>query len=127
MYILITILIIVVCVLLGAVVLIQNPKGGGLSSSFGGMSQQLLGARRSTDVVEKLTWGFAGALLFLCLSTTFFIDKRAIQKKESLPKSEIEQMQMNQPFTPSAMPAAPQQSTQEPAQQPAEAPANPGN
>lgn len=115
MYVLITILIIVVCVLLAAVVLIQNPKGGGLSSSFGGVSQQLLGARRSTDVVEKLTWGFAIALIFLCLSTSFFIDKRAVQKKEQLPKSEIEQMQMNAPVIPSTAPvqqptqAAPQQ------------------
>ena len=55
MYAFVTILIVVVCVLLGAVVLIQNPKGGGLSSSFGGVGQQLLGARRSTDIVEKLT------------------------------------------------------------------------
>ncbi|MBL0308318.1 MAG: preprotein translocase subunit SecG [Bacteroidetes bacterium] len=112
MYILVTILIIVACILLTAVVLIQNPKGGGLSSSFGGVSQQLLGARRSTDVVEKLTWGFAIALMVLCLSTTFFIDKKAVLKKEQLPKSEIEQMQMSQPFAPTATPPAGQGSVQ---------------
>ena len=92
MYAFVTILIIVVCVLLGAVVLIQNPKGGGLSSSFGGVGQQLLGARRSTDVVEKLTWGFAVGLIVLCLSTSFFVDKKTV-KKEAVQKSEIEQME----------------------------------
>ena len=90
----VTILIILVCVLLGLVVLIQNPKGGGLNASFGGVGQQLLGARRSTDVVEKSTWGFAAALLILCFSTAFFIDKKTT-KKDVLPKSEVEMMQMN--------------------------------
>lgn len=98
MYAFITILIILVCILLGAVVLIQNPKGGGLSASFGGVGQQLLGARRSTDVVEKLTWGFAIALIVLCLSTSFFVDKHASTKKDQLPKSEVEQQQMNKGF-----------------------------
>ncbi len=92
MYAFVTILIVVVCVLLGAVVLIQNPKGGGLSSSFGGVGQQLLGARRSTDIVEKLTWGFAIGLIVLCLSTSFFVDKKSV-KKEAVQKSEIEQME----------------------------------
>jgi preprotein translocase subunit SecG len=92
MYSFITILIIIVCALLGAVVLIQNPKGGGLSASFGGVGQQLLGARRSSDVVEKLTWGFAVALIVLCLSTSFFVDKNVTTSKE-VQKSEIEQNQ----------------------------------
>ncbi len=110
MYVFITILIIVVCVLLGAVVLIQNPKGGGLSASFGGVGQQLLGAKRSTDVVEKLTWGLAFALIFLCLSSTLFVGKKgSTAKKDALPKSEIEQMQMAKPGQfPTAPPTAPQ-------------------
>jgi preprotein translocase subunit SecG len=92
MYAFITILIVIICALLGAVVLIQNPKGGGLNASFGGVGQQLLGARRSTDVVEKLTWGFAVGLIVLCLSTSFFVDKKFV-KKEAAQKSEIEQME----------------------------------
>ncbi len=116
MYVFVTILIIVVCVLLGAVVLIQNPKGGGLSASFGGVGQQLLGARRSTDVVEKLTWGLAFALIFLCLSTTFFVGKKVATTKEALPKSEIEQMQ--KPFS-GGIPSTPAAPTQgQPAPQP---------
>lgn len=92
MYAFITILIVVVCVLLGAVVLIQNPKGGGLNASFGGVGQQLLGARRSTDVVEKLTWGFAVGLIVLCLSTSFFVDRKVVTKTAG-EKSEIERME----------------------------------
>lgn len=98
MYVFITILVIVVCVLLGATVLIQNPKGGGLNASMSGVGQQLLGARRSTDVIEKLTWGFAVALIVFCLSTSFFVEKGKATKKDVVQKSEIEQMQMNQPF-----------------------------
>ena len=73
MYEAITVIIILVCILLGAIVLIQNPKGGGLSATFGQAGNQLLGFQRSTDIVEKWTWGLAIGLLVLCLSTTAFI------------------------------------------------------
>lgn len=49
-----TILIAINCVLLMAVVLIQNPKGGGVDSNFGGAAaNQMFGAAKSTDFVEK--------------------------------------------------------------------------
>src|SRR5580704_8309902 len=120
MYAFITILIVIVCALLGLVVLIQNPKGGGLNATFGGVGQQLLGARRSTDVVEKLTWGFAAALIFLCLSSSFFVDKKALAKKEEVQKSEIEKNVASQPFSGGGnFPAPTQQPTQPgPQQQP---------
>jgi len=122
MYALITVLVIVVCVLLGAVVLVQNPKGGGLNASFGGVGQQLLGARHSTDIVEKLTWGFAVGLIVLCLSTSFFVDKKAV-KKEAVQKSEIEQMEASkggafQNTAPAAAPTQQAPAQQQPAQQP---------
>jgi preprotein translocase subunit SecG len=47
--------------------MVQNPKGGGLSSSFGGDSQQMGGVIKSTDVLENSTWFLAGALLLLIL------------------------------------------------------------
>ena len=56
----------IVCVLLILVVLIQDSKGGGLSSSFGA-SNQILGVRKTTDFLEKATWVFAIGLLVLCL------------------------------------------------------------
>lgn len=124
MYIFITILAIVAAILVGAIVLIQNPKGGGLSGSFGGVGQQLLGARRSTDVIEKLTWGFAAALLFFCLTSAFFVDRSAVNKADALPKSEIEQQQMKNGFNTAPAQGQGMGSTPQPAQQPAEAPAN---
>jgi preprotein translocase subunit SecG len=57
---------IIVCILLGAIVLIQNPKGGGLSSNFSG-SSQLLGVQKTGDILEKGTWILAISLMVLSL------------------------------------------------------------
>lgn len=74
MYALIISIIILVALLLILVVLAQNPKGGGLSSQFGGSgAQQIMGVKKTGDLLEKLTWGFAVAMLVLTLSTNFFI------------------------------------------------------
>jgi preprotein translocase subunit SecG len=69
------ILIILSSIILGVIVLIQNPKGGGLSSSLGGFSNQLMGVKQTTDVLEKGTWLFAGIIGILCLTSTLFIPK----------------------------------------------------
>ncbi|MCB0530115.1 MAG: preprotein translocase subunit SecG, partial [Saprospiraceae bacterium] len=61
------VLIACVSVMLMAAVLIQNPKGGGIDATFGGQAQQLFGAARSTDFIEKATWVLAGALVVLCV------------------------------------------------------------
>ena len=64
----ITVLTSLVCVMLMGVVLIQNPKGGGVDATFGGQaSNQIFGAAKSTDFIEKLTWGLAIALFVLCI------------------------------------------------------------
>lgn len=73
-----TILIAIISVLLMLVVLIQNPKGGGVDSTFGGQgANQLFGAARSTDLVEKTTWGLAILLVVLCIITTIIISNTA--------------------------------------------------
>lgn len=74
MVLLLTILIAFISVLLILVILIQNPKGGGVSSSFGGSqtTNQLIGAANSTDMLEKVTWGLASSLLILCLASGVF-------------------------------------------------------
>ena len=77
MYGVIVTLILVVAILLILVVLAQNPKGGGLSSQFGGSgSTQLMGVKKTGDLLEKLTWGFAIALLVLSISTNFVIPEQ---------------------------------------------------
>ena len=72
---LLTILIAMVCILLMAVVLIQNPKGGGVDSTFGGQgAKQMFGAAKSTDLIEKITWGLAIALFVLCIITAIVVN-----------------------------------------------------
>src|SRR5580698_7909917 len=67
MYLVLVILAVVVCVLLGAIVLIQNPKGGGLTSNFSS-SSQLMGVQKTGDFLEKGTWILAISLMVLCLA-----------------------------------------------------------
>jgi preprotein translocase subunit SecG len=75
MLILFGILVIIASVVLGLIVLIQNPKGGGLSASLGGFSNQLMGVKQTTDVLEKGTWVFAAIVGILCLVSPAFIPK----------------------------------------------------
>lgn len=65
-----TVLIALICVLLMGAVLIQNPKGGGVDATFGGaQANQMFGAAKSTDFIEKVTWYLAIALFVLCIIT----------------------------------------------------------
>ncbi|MBA2745349.1 MAG: preprotein translocase subunit SecG [Flavisolibacter sp.] len=73
MTVLFLILIILASVVLSLIVLVQNPKGGGMAGSLGGISNQFMGVKQTTDVLEKGTWLFAGIIGLLCLLSTFFI------------------------------------------------------
>jgi preprotein translocase subunit SecG len=77
MLVLFGILIILASIILGLIVLIQNPKGGGLSASLGGFSNQLMGVKQTTDVLEKGTWLFAAIVGILCIVSPAFIPKDA--------------------------------------------------
>jgi preprotein translocase subunit SecG len=69
-----TILIALVCILLIGAVLIQNPKGGGIDSTFGGgAANQMFGAARSNDLIEKITWYLAIAMFALCIVTALMV------------------------------------------------------
>jgi preprotein translocase subunit SecG len=72
-----TISIALVCLLLMGAVLIQNPKGGGLDATFGGAGNQMFGAAKSTDFIEKITWALAGILVILCLVTSLLVKTNA--------------------------------------------------
>ena len=61
------VLIVVVCLLLALVIMVQNPKGGGLSSTFGGNTQGVGGVKKTGDFLERSTWTFATALGVLIL------------------------------------------------------------
>ena len=77
MYAFITLIIIIICVLIILVVLVQNPKGGGLGAGFGGggASNAMGGVQRTTDFLEKATWGLVIALLALSIISTAVIDR----------------------------------------------------
>jgi preprotein translocase subunit SecG len=69
MTIILTVLIFIVSLLLTVIVLIQNSKGGGLDSSLASKNQ-VLGAGKTTEVVEKITWWLAGILILLAVIST---------------------------------------------------------
>ena len=63
--------ILVVCFLLGAVILVQNPKGGGLATGFQGASQ-FGGVQKTTDFIVKATWVLTSTLFVLCIAAGIF-------------------------------------------------------
>ncbi len=67
MYLFLIIISILICVLLVLMVLIQNPKGGGLSSNFSS-SSQLMGVQKTGDFLEKGTWILAISLMVLSMA-----------------------------------------------------------
>ena len=75
MLVLFGILVILSSLVLGLIVLVQNPKGGGLSGTFGGVGNQLMGVKQTTDVLEKGTWIFAAVVGILCIMSPLFIPK----------------------------------------------------
>lgn len=108
-------IIILSSIILGVIVLIQNPKGGGLSSSLGGFSNQLMGVKQTTDVLEKGTWLFAAIIGALCLTSTLFIPKSGgVNSRDNL----INQAPVGTPLAPQQNNTVPL-STPPPAQTPA--------
>ena len=72
MYELIIGLIILFAVLLVLVILAQNSKGGGLTGQFGGSTaSNIIGVKKTGDLLEKLTWSFIISIMVLCLATNF--------------------------------------------------------
>jgi preprotein translocase subunit SecG len=72
------VLITIVCFLLVVVIMVQNPKGGGLSSTLGG-STQMGGVQKTTDFLDKSTWTLATFLIALILfsSISFYTGDKA--------------------------------------------------
>jgi preprotein translocase subunit SecG len=92
MYIILISLAIVSSVLLVLVVLAQNSKGGGLSSQFGGSgASNLIGVKKTGDVLEKLTWGFAIAIIVFSLATNLTTPNTSAPTDEILEKAKEQQ------------------------------------
>jgi preprotein translocase subunit SecG len=67
------ILIVLASAVLALIVLVQNPKGGGLAGNIAGFSNQFMGVKQTTDVLEKGTWLFAAVIAVLCLVSVMFL------------------------------------------------------
>jgi preprotein translocase subunit SecG len=79
-------------VLLVLVVLAQNSKGGGLSSQFGGSSaSNLIGVKKTGDLLERLTWGLAIAMMAFTLATNFTTPSPANATDELLERAKEQQ------------------------------------
>jgi preprotein translocase subunit SecG len=98
-YIFVSILALIACVLVIMVVLVQNSKGGGLAANFTSAGQSM-GVRKTADFLEKSTWTLAAAIAILCLVATASIPRG--QSQESVIKSSIERAQ-----DPTAIPTLP--------------------
>lgn len=98
------ILIILASVILGFIVLIQNPKGGGLAGTFGGVSSQFMGVKQTNDVLERGTWIFATIIGVLCLCATFFISGSKSGGTNRLDGVTNQPVQQAQPQAPAAAP-----------------------
>src|SRR5450755_1284020 len=78
------IILLLACGLLGLIILVQNPKGGGLSGNVAGFSNQFMGVKQTTDILEKGTWILASAVVLLCLFSTVFIPKATSNRARDL-------------------------------------------
>ena len=70
-YILFVIFIVIASLLMIGIVLIQESKGGGLASNFSS-SNAIMGVRKTTDFVEKATWGLAASLVVFSIICAHF-------------------------------------------------------
>jgi preprotein translocase subunit SecG len=70
-----TTLIMILCIIgsiaLGFIILIQKPKGGGLSGAFGSVGAQVMGVKQSGDATEKATWYIMAAIAVLSILSVF--------------------------------------------------------
>ena len=69
------VLILIVAIALILIVMVQNPKGGGLSSSFGGSASTIGGVQNTNTFLDKATWTLAITLFALILLSNFAIDR----------------------------------------------------
>lgn len=101
MFVFLMVLAIIACILLILIVLIQNPKGGGLTSNFSSQNQYM-GVRKTADLLEKVTWGLAITIVIVSFLAAFSVPRATVvteDEKNTAPQEQTE--------TPSEVPAEP--------------------
>jgi preprotein translocase subunit SecG len=99
-YILVSVLVIIACVLQILIVLVQNSKGGGLAANFTSTGASM-GVRKTADFLEKSTWTLAGAILILCVVATATIPRGSTTGQSRI------QNQIQNAVDPNAVPTLP--------------------
>ena len=117
MYTSIVILVVLASILMCLIVLIQESKGGGLAADYSN-NNQILGAPKTTNFIEKATWGLAAAMIVLSVISVAFLNNGS-SNESVLQQNAIEQAATN----PNNVPGMVQPSAETPAETPAEAPA----
>jgi preprotein translocase subunit SecG len=82
-YIFVSVLVLIACILQVLIVLVQNSKGGGLAANFTSVGQSM-GVRKTADFLEKATWTLAGAILLLCVVATATIPRGTTQQRSRI-------------------------------------------
>lgn len=95
---------IVICVVLGLFILIQEPKGGGLSSGFAG-SNNIMGVQRTSDILEKGTWILVISLMVVVLMINVVIPKAGAGSESDELQNQIKAPATTAPIAP-ALPKA---------------------
>ncbi len=99
-YIFVSVLVIIACVLQILIVLVQNSKGGGLAANFTSTGQSM-GIRKTADFLEKSTWTLAAAILVLCVVATASIPRGSASERSRI------QDQIDNAVDPNAIPTLP--------------------
>lgn len=84
MTVLFLILMVLACLILGFIILIQNPKGGGLSGNVAGIGNQFMGVKQTNDVLEKGTWIFVSLIAVLCIFSVVFMSGETSTNNDAL-------------------------------------------
>ena len=92
-------LIVLASILMCLIVLIQNSKGGGLASGFAS-SNQIMGVRKTTDLLEKTTWGLIACIAVLSILTAFVVKQAPANHDSIMLKSATEQQMVNPEVAP---------------------------
>ncbi|CQB87219.1 preprotein translocase subunit SecG [uncultured Porphyromonas sp.] len=122
MYVFLSILIVLASIAIVFVITIQNSKGGGLASGFAA-SNNVMGVRRTTDLIEKITWGLAIAIALLAIISVKWAPRSTSTQSESVVLDQVDQATLPEvpeaakPFgdTPATTEAPAEQTPAEPA------------
>jgi preprotein translocase subunit SecG len=118
MYVFLTVLIVIAAILLTLLVLVQNSKGGGLANGFAG-GNQVMGAPRTANFLEKTTWTLIIIIAVLAIATAGFEKGKGSEQKEV--STVVNALETEPAAAPVETEAVPQ--TEMPAEMPVEMPA----